>query len=308
MHLTEKNLIKIIEGSRERPTWAALMKSIGASERQAYEWRNKSIAAEKKGDKSSPFYLLWNGSGDYWHNHIGRARSEQLISYEALIRDQAANGVLEVVHGPDQKILYRERPEFIGRDDDWIRIVEGLDADVDVRWYRLEHDDNGHPIPLTRRTQLPAPIRTAVLRQIKSYKEESTLNVEHSGVVQVSPALQRLANEPRPKFEELRQLALMTPEQRRATLGAKASPQNSQGLVIAADRGAPRGDDRPDDGTEISKPPNPRAYQVPRLNPPTPTPKSYAKPAPSLDHGERIGHGEPPPGGGPANARGNVRR
>jgi hypothetical protein len=294
MHLSEKNLLKILDLLVGRPTWAVAMRSIGAAERQAYEWRAKSMAAEKANDKSSPFYLIWRGAGDFWHNHAGRARSEQIISYEAIIRDQAANGVEEVVHGPDQKILYRERPEYIGRDDDYIRIVEGLDAGADVKWYRLEHDDKGHPIPLTKRTQLPAPLRKAVLAQDPRYKETLGVSVEHSGVVQVSAALQRLASEPRPGFEELRQLALMSPEERRAKLGASRAPVNARGLVIAADLGVPRGDNRPDDGDEIAKPPNPRMYIEPPLNPPTRP--AYAKPAQSLDQAS-TGRGAPPPGG-----------
>jgi hypothetical protein len=292
MHLSEKNLIKILDVLVSRPTWRVAMRSIGASERQAYEWRSKSIAAQKANDTSSPFYVVWRGTADFWHNHAGRARSEQLISYEASIRDQAANGIEEVVLGPDQKPIYRERPETIGRSDDYIRQMDGLGDWEEVD--RLERDAKGHPIPLTKVTQLPAPLRKAVLAQDPRYKETLDVAVQHSGTVHVSKAMERLASEPRPKFEDLRQLALMSPEERRAKLGAKAAPVNARGLVMRADLGVPRGDNRPDDGEEIAKPPNPRAYQVPRLNPPTPKP--YAKPAKSLDQAS-TGRGEPPEGG-----------
>jgi hypothetical protein len=294
MHLSEKNLLKILDMLVERPTWAVAMRSIGASERQAYEWRAKSIAAAKANDTSSPFYIQWRGAGDFWHNHAGRARSEQLISYEAQIRDQAQHGVEEVVLGPMQTPIYRENPRYLHRDDDFIRLSEGLDAGAPVTWFRYEHDASGHPIPLTKITQLPAPLRRAVLAQIPSYKENTLdVSVEHSGIVQISPAMERLASEPRPGLAELRALAALSPEARRAKLGAKPAPVNARGLVIAADLGTPRGDNRSDHIKEqqpIAPPPNPRMYEVPKLNPPRP---SYAKP---LDQSGR-GRGEPPPGG-----------
>jgi hypothetical protein len=93
----------------------------------------------------------------------------------------------------------------------------------------------------------------------------------------------------------------MSPDERRAKLGASRSPVNAHGLVTRADLGVPPGDSRPDDGTEIEKPGNPRAYYQPQeVNPP---PKSYAKP---LDQSGR-GRGEIPEGGAPANGPGMVR-
>jgi hypothetical protein len=297
---TERNLQKLLDTLVEHPSWKVAMKCIGAATTTAFKWRVESIAAQKANDRSSPFFIEWRGTWDYFHAHAGRARSENVILYEAQLREEAANGIQEPVLGPDQRPVWKEDPQYIGRDDDWIRIAEGLDADVDVTWYRLEHTADGRPVQLTKRVHIPAPLRKAVLAQDPRYRETLDVSVEHSGVVQVSKAMERLASEPRPGFEELRQLALMSPDERRAKLGALPAPVNSRGLVIPANRGVPVGDDRPDDGTEIAKPPNPRAYEVPRLNPPRP---SYAKP---LDQSGR-GRGAPPEGGGPANAPGNVR-
>lgn len=297
---TERNLCKILDTLVEHPSWKTAMKCIGGAPTTAFKWRQESIAAQKANDRSSPFFIEWRGTWDYFHCHAGRARSENVILYEAQLREEAASGIQEPVLGPDQKPIWKERPETIGRSDDYIRAAEGLGDWEEVD--RLERDAKGNPVQLTKRVHIPAPLRKAVLAQDPRYRETLDVNVEHSGVVQVSKAMERLASEPRPGFEELRQLALMTPEQRREKLGASATPLNARGLVIQADRGAPRGDDRPDDGTEIAKPPNPRAYEVPRLNPPTP--KSYAKP---LDQAGR-GRGEPPPGGAPANGPGMVRR
>ena len=286
----------------ERPTWAVAMKCIGASERTAYEWRAKSIAAQKENDRSSPFYIVWRDVFDFWHCHAGRARAENKISYEALVRDQAANGIEEKIYGPDQKPVWRERPEYIGRSDQFIRDAEILSPDDDPTYYRLERDEHGHPIQLTRRVQIPAPLRKAVLSASHpDYRETLDISVEHSGTVHVAKPLERLASEPRADVSELRRLAAMTPAQRREQLGASAFPKNpGTGLVVQANTGNARGDNRSDHVREqqpIEPPPNPRAYQEPKLNPPNPPRPSYAKPAKSLDTGERLGRGEPAPGG-----------
>ena len=288
----------------ERPTWAVAMKCIGGSERTAFNWRAESIAAQRENDRSSPFYLEWRGAWDYWHCHAGRSRAENKITYEALIRDQAANGIEEKIYGPDQKPIYREDPRFIGRDDDYVREVLGMADFEDVTpWHRLEHDADGNPIQLTRRVQLPAPLRKAVLAASHpDYREQLDVNVEHSGVVQVSKPLERLASEPRADVSELRRLAAMTPEQRRKELGASNYPKNPQtSLVIRAQTGAgPSSDDRPDHIREqqpVPPPVNPRMYEAPALNPPNAPRPSYAKPTKSLDTGERTGRGVPPEGG-----------
>jgi hypothetical protein len=96
----------------------------------------------------------------------------------------------------------------------------------------------------------------------------------------------------------LRQLALLSPAERRQKLGAVGTPVNARGAVIPVNRGVSPGDDRPDDGPEAAKPGNPRLYEVPAPNP-LPA-ASYAKPQKpnkSLDTGEGIGRGTPPPGG-----------
>ncbi len=126
------------------------------------------------------------------------------------------------------------------------------------------------------------------------------MNVEHSGVVQISKPLERLASEPRADVVELRRIASLTPEQRRAEIGARRAPVNARGLVMAAATGAPRGDDRSDHIKEqqpVEPPVNPRMYEEPKLLPPSRPAPSYAKPQKTLDSGERIGRGEPPPGG-----------
>jgi hypothetical protein len=278
-HLTTANLQKVLDALVVTPHWRKAMATIRASEPLAFSWRAKSIKAQKDGDTSSEFFIEWRGTFDFWHCHAARARSENIILYEAAIRDQALNGIEEAVLGPDQRPLYRERPEYIGRDDDYVRQAEGLMDIEDVAWHRLEHDPKtGHPIPLTKHTQLAAPIKLRVLEQTPSYRETKVIDAQLQITTTAKP-FERLPGEERPAMEKLKRLAAMTAEERRAELGASPPP-------VMAHR-APAG--RPD-------------------HPPSTTQRpSYARPDQSLDRGESIGRGTAPDGGGPANAPGNIR-
>lgn len=270
-HLTTESLVKILDALVTSPRWAKAMATIRASETLAFRWRAQSMKAHKENDTSSIFFLEWRGAWDFWHCHAGRARTENIILHEATIRDQSINGVETVVHGPDQKILYRENPRYIGRDDDFIRLSEGLDAGADVRWYRLEHDAKGHPIPLTKIEQLPAPLRLAVLKQDKRYIDQQDVNLHVTGEIQTAKPLQRLPGEERPDIARLRALAALPPAQRREQMGASAVPLDTNGrrTIPAPTTLPPARDARP----------------------------SYARPAPSLDTGEGTGRGVVPDGG-----------
>jgi hypothetical protein len=301
--LSTANLQKVLDILQERASWADCMKCIGGSERLAFDWRAKCIKAMKAADLSSPFWMEWRGEFDWWVNHAGRARKEHLIATEAKIRAQAKDGIEEPIFGPDQRPIWKESARYLHRDDDFIRLSEGLDADADVTWYRYEHDEQGRPVQLTKRVNIPAPLRKAVLAASHSdYREQLDVNVEHSGTVHVSKPMERLASEPRADVSELRRLASMTPEQRRAHIGGSAYPKNPRtGLVMAAATGSPRGDNRSDHVKEqqpVEPPVNPRMYEAPAPNnPPTAPRPSYAKPSKTLDRGEGIGRGVVPDGG-----------
>ena len=194
------------------------------------------------------------------------------------MRDQAINGIENVVRGPDQRILYRERPEYIGRNDDYVRECEGLgDWETDVSSYRLERDAKGHPIPQTKIEQLPAPLRLRVLEQDRRYVERKELDAHVTGEITVAKPLQRLPGEERPAMDKLKRLASMSPEQRRAELGASGFPQDAAGRVTQVNRGVPP--------ETIERTPLDR----------TPRP-SYARPE-QLDRGESTGRGTIPEGG-----------
>jgi hypothetical protein len=288
--LSTANLQRVLDTLLSVSDWRKAMASIRASESLAFSWRAKCIEAQKANDTSSIFFVEWRGAYDWWINHAGRARTENIILYESVIRNQALHGIEIPVLGPDQKPVYVEDPDLldVSAEDLW-----GLYG----RRHRYLLDDKGRPVPLTRTEQLPAPLRLRVLEQDRRYVARQEIE-SHVQVTATAKPFQRLPGEERPPgtIEKLKRLAAMTPEQRRAELGASAVPLDTTGRVMAADLGAPLAiGERPDDGAEIAKPPNPRAYQVPKLNPPTRP--SYARPSTALDRGEGTGRGEIPEGG-----------
>jgi hypothetical protein len=273
-HLTTDNLTKILDLLPSRPNWSKTMASIGAHERLAFNWGARSAKAEKDDDRASPFFLEWNGSWDFWHRHAARARIQNIALYEAQLRDEAMNGRETVVLGPDQKPVWRERAEYIGKSDEWIMISEGC-SEADVKWHRLEHDAKGRPLPLTKIEYPPAPVRLRILEQDKRYIESKNLDVNVSGEIAHSKPLARLPGEQRPDVEHLRALAAMSPEDRRAALGASGVALDEHGRRTIP-RLAPPMDARTDDAGRGLRHPAP-GYFAPPKKPPEPAP-SYARP------------------------------
>jgi hypothetical protein len=279
--LTTANLAKVLDTLVEQPVWDLAMRSVGGRERTAFEWRAKCIKAMKENDLSSPFWMEWRGVFDWWTSHCGRARAEHRISTEAVFRAQAKDGIEEKVYGPDQKPVWKENLRYVGRSDEFVMLSEDCTAD-DVAWHRLEHDPDGNPVQLTRVNQLPAPLRKiAVAASHPDFREQLDVNVEHSGTVHVAKPLERLASEPRAGAEELRRLAAMSPEERRAKIGASPYPKDQRGLRTIPQLAPPNEPSDHHREREAAAPPKP----------------AYAKPARPLDTGEGVGPGRVPDGG-----------
>jgi hypothetical protein len=263
--------LKVLDQLVVTPNWRKAMARIGASEGLAFVWRAQAIKARKDGDTSTPLFLEWRGTYDYWDAHASRARVENVIIFESAIRDQALNGIEHVVLGPDQRPVYKENPAYIGRDDEYVMLSEGC-APGEVARYRLQLDAKGNPVPLTKIEQLPAPLRLRVLEQDRRYVERKEHDVQHSGEIQVTKPMTRLPGEQRPDVARLRQLAAMPPEQRRAEFGASAVPLDACGNRTIA---------------TATLPPEPKEA-APR--------PSYARPSQPLD-GAGTGRGTVPDGG-----------
>jgi len=295
--LTTDHLVRILDALVASPKWAKAMATIRASEGLAFNWRAQSIHAAEDNDTSSVFFVEWRGVYDYWHCHAGRARTENIITYEATVRDQALNGIEHVVLGPDQKPVYRENPNYIGRDDDYVMLSEGCNPG-EVARYRLALDPiTKQPIPLTKIEQIPAPLRLRVLEQDRRYVERKEIDSHVTGEITVAKPLQRLPGEARPDVARLRQLAALPPDERRKQMGASKVPLDQHGHRTIA-TGLPPGR-RDDDLPAITKP-QPSPYVAPYRAPEAPQPQprpSYARPTQRLDTGEGRGRGDIPEGG-----------
>jgi hypothetical protein len=230
------------------------MGKIGASEQTAFVWGNKSAKAEAEKDFSSPFYLEWMGVMGFWHVHASRARTFNVNVHETTIREQSLYGIPQIVRDSSQKIIYQERPEYIGRDDEYVALVEGCDL-KDVPRARLLFDSNGNPLPQVRYEQIPSAIRLRVLEQDARYIAKTQTELRHSGEVLISKPPERLPTDPpRLDIQRLKELAAMTPEQRREKLAASAVPLDANGRrTIATGMPSKRDDDLP----EIEKPNTP---------------------------------------------------
>jgi hypothetical protein len=93
--------------------WAVAAARVGMSEQTCYLWLTRSKAAQKINDTSSPFFFEWRDRQAFFHDHAKRARAENIVSIEALLRDNAKNGVEEICCDPATgRPLLALNPEF----------------------------------------------------------------------------------------------------------------------------------------------------------------------------------------------------
>ncbi len=144
-----------------------------------FNWAGRSRRAEKDNDRSSEFFLEWCQTWDWWHNHAGRARAQNIALYESVIRDQAFNGIEVPVLGPDQRPVYAEDPDLIDVSDEDLWNLYG-------RRNRYLLDKKKRPVPLTKIEQLPAPLRLRVLEQDRRYVHKEQHDVAVSGEITVA--------------------------------------------------------------------------------------------------------------------------
>ena len=304
-HLTEENLNKICDYLIDDANYRAAAASVGISELAFYNWRTRCQQDRKKNDTTSPFYICRGGEWQWWDAAVEQSRREFFLSYEATVRGQAKSGIVVPVRGPTQEVIFRKDPRFIGRSDSHIREVLGMgDWEPVEEWHRYLKDDDGHPVPEVKVEQIPAQLRLRVLEAADPrYRPTSHQSVDvnlQGSVVHTAAPLQRKPNEPRADLAELRALAKLSPEERRKQFGATAHPMDKAGRRQIPKLSPPvvERSDHPQEQPYIAPPNAPQPY-TPPPKPPVSDPgvPSYAKPSKNLDTGERIGHGDPPPGG-----------
>lgn len=291
-------LVRLADLMGSLASFREIAAACGISESSLYKWRAACERDRKANDLSSPYLIAFRGETMWWTEACAMARAEHLCSAESVIRAQAVDGIKHPVRDANQQIVYAKDPRFIGRSDDWVMLDTGCDA-ADVEWHRLLKGPDGLPVPETRVEQVPAPIRLAVLRAADpSYREHTVSDVNVSAeIVHTQKPMLRKPNEPAVNVEELRALARMSPEQRRAKLGASPYPLDQHGRRAMPMLSPPLTRDQPDDAgnglrpvPEFVRPQQPASPVLTEGKP------SYAKPSKNLDH-SGVGVGTPPPGG-----------
>lgn len=285
--LTRQNLIKTCEVASLNAPIKAFMGAIGASESLAYSWRAKCAADRKANNLDSVFYFRWREVERFWDQHIEAARIEWVVGFESELRHQCRFGREEIVRDGNQQIVWKLDPDLLNlSDEDLLNICGRTDR------YLL--DENGHRVAETKTVWPSQAVILRVLEQDRRYLAQQNINVE-SRVEEVHIIKRHGADGPRPDLEQLR--AMVAERRRLHPPGSKPSyPHDGHGRFIPADLGVKPGDNRPDDGAELAKPPNPRAYNIDPLSPAIKPQPSYARPARSLDQSGR-GAGVPPVGG-----------
>jgi hypothetical protein len=262
LHLSTKNLEHVLDALVTRPRWQSAMASIGASEPLAFKWLAQSKYAKKDDDVSSIFYLEWRGIFNWWHEHAITARRESLVSYEALVRDQAMNGIEIPILDSQGRQLWKENPATVGKDDDVLDLEFGAG-----KWSRIMRDENGNAVPLTRTEQVPATTRNKILDQIRGYRDAPPSVHIHNNL-RVSPPIKALRRAPAGPAEPAR---LPPPKEEtalvrdlRARLKAGVTNPKPDGPVEILGRAT---GDKPDNVSSFPQdvPPtladHPRAYQ-----------------------------------------------
>jgi hypothetical protein len=174
MLLNTANLQAVLTQLVERPHWVKAAARIGGTEALMFQWLAKSRAAERAKDTASPFFLEWQDHFDYWHVHCAAARRQNLISLEALVRDQAMHGVETPMYSPDGSPIWQHDSAACAQWGNDVKAARDLGGLSD---YPFAHTADGKRIQATRTDQVPATLRIKVLEQIPGYQQRSEVHV-----------------------------------------------------------------------------------------------------------------------------------
>lgn len=305
MHLTTESLLTCLETFTVRGSYAVAAARCGCAEPTLFYWLHKSKKAQSERDTSSPFYLHWRDQNDYWHAHVARARRENIMSLEALVRDEARNGQTEYVRDPStQRRIPQLDPRYLSVSDE--AMIDSFLDPVRDRWLWQCNDAGERTEPLweTKSVPVPASLRATVLRAMlpKTYGERATVdhNINAQHVVWLQPApfvkQERIASaeitdaeftevQERPDIAELRARAaklLATPLSERQTVpegivrDGSGEPVNvGRKRPIEGEPNKPDEDDVPLHKPDIPLRQHPRAYDA--RPEPAPQPRSYSE-------------------------------
>lgn len=181
-HLTEENLIRCAEVATVRASWAVIAAHIGASEQTMYSWLHKSRKAEELHQTESPFFITWRDEQAYWHRIMARARRDNILSLEAIIRDEVRNGLETPIYDGNGRVVWSVDPVAVAQYGDDKEAAEGLGGYYDFPYL---HDARGGRIQATRREHVPASLRQKVLAGLlpQTFGDKADVNVNHRGAI-----------------------------------------------------------------------------------------------------------------------------
>lgn len=313
MHLSTDNLIACCESLCVRGSWAVAAAKIGCAESTLYLWLTKSKRAQQHNEgEASPFWLRWREHDDFWHEHVKRARKENVMALSFLVMDQCRNGIdVPLINPSTMQPVYQLDPAFLGVSDDDMR--DQLLDPVRDRWLWNYNEAGGRTTPkvVTRTEQIPASLRAKVLAGLLPQTFGERAQIDHrvqGAVVHIMEPPKYIPHSQREQQAEViegqfTEVCDALPAPERADIAAlraeaerlmREGPRNPKPDAPVQVLGRGDGDAKPT--RENVAPPrpesqplsaHPRAYSVERA--PEPRPKPPAYPVPGRDRCMKVG-------------------
>jgi hypothetical protein len=187
-YLSPTNLCITIAAARERPTWAAIMASIGAGEALAYKWlRMSKKDQEARTQAESKFYVTFEADGaDYWHEHLKRSKAAFMSGFERKILDACANNLTETCFDPSTgRPLQMLNANYLYRTAEWFAENEEWPGQLKYEWERdLITDEILQPLRPIWQTKIVQSSAQIKIRALASHLSQWSEKIESTHTVQ----------------------------------------------------------------------------------------------------------------------------
>jgi hypothetical protein len=185
---TTENLIAALESFSSEGSFAAANRAIGAtSNGTIWAWVAKAKAAKEINDRSF-WYLTWRETDGWWTDFILRARAEQCLMLDGLVRQQTALGVENICYNPtDGRPLVALADEYAHlSQQQFDELRDFLDQPLDPR-DRYQWTDSSRTVPVyqIRVEQVPASLRQKTMSSVVPGWRD-TMQVEQTNRIAVT--------------------------------------------------------------------------------------------------------------------------
>ena len=167
---TRENLIAALESFSHDGSYAAANRAIGAAANGTiWSWVAQAKAAKETNDRSF-WFVTWRESEGWWIDFIGRARAEQCLMLDGLVRSQTALGVENICYNSvDGRPLVALAPEYAHlNQEQFDKLCDPIDGQpLDPRdRYQWADDARTVPVFQTRVEQVPASLRQKTMASV----------------------------------------------------------------------------------------------------------------------------------------------